>query len=361
MTRYIIRRLLQAIPTLFGITIFSYLLIASTGDPVGALVFGPNSTPQQREALAARLGVNDPLPIQYLRWLTGDDWMRRDTDGDGVADFAILIALDADGDGVAEPPGDRKGIIRGDFGNSFTQRQKDAMQILIERLPATLELSVSALTVGLLIGLPVGIIAAVQHGKLFDTISRVMAVIFDAIPNFWFGLILIIIFGIQLDILEYSGRADPQWQFFSDTYPPLYTRIEYIILPTIVLSVGIIAGYSRFARASMLDVINQDYIRSAQAKGLADRRIWFLHAARNAMIPIATFLGPAITGLIGGAVVTETVFSWPGVGRTIVGAVLARDFPVVMAATLLTSVATILGYLLSDILYALIDPRIRYD
>lgn len=363
MARYILRRLIQAIPTLFGITILSFgLMSLAPGGPVSALLPPqPGVTQADREALAARLGVNDPWIVQYLRWLTGDDWMRVDTDGDGLADRAFLVPLDADGDGEAEPPGENRGILRGDFGTSFTQRGTDAMAVIFQRVPATLELGVLALSLGLVIGIPVGILSAVYQGGVFDNVSRVAAVIFDAIPNFWFGLILILTLGIQFDLLEFSGRADPVDLMFTDSYPPLWERWEYIVLPVIVLAVGVIAGYSRFSRASMLDVINQDYIRTAKAKGIANRRIWFLHGARNAMIPIATFLGPALLSLLGGAAVTESVFSWPGVGLQVLDAVQQRDYPVVMAATLIAAISTILGYLLSDILYAILDPRIRYD
>ncbi|MEO0565488.1 MAG: ABC transporter permease, partial [Chloroflexota bacterium] len=202
MYRYVLRRLIQAIPTLFGITLLSYMMMGLSGNPVAALTFRPGVTPEERERLAIQLGVNDPLPIQYLRWLTGDDWMRRDTDGDGIADTAILIGLDVDGDGEPEPPGMRQGILRGDFGNSFTQRSKGAMQVLFERIPASLELNVVALTVGIVVGIPIGILSAVWRGGWFDNVSRVSAVAFDAIPGFWFGLLLILTFGIGLKWVE---------------------------------------------------------------------------------------------------------------------------------------------------------------
>ena len=182
--------------------------------------------------------------------------------------------------------------------------------------------------------------------------------VFDAIPSFWLGLMLILLFGAQLQLLPLQGRCRAT---ISDTCPPIYERIQYMILPTFILATGLVAGYSRFTRASMLDVINQDYIRTARSKGLSDRMVWFKHAARNALIPIATFIGPALTGILGGAVVTETIFSWPGVGRSIVQAVTQRDYPVVMAVTIYAALATIFGYLLSDVLYGIIDPRIRYD
>lgn len=358
MVKYTIRRLIQAIPTFFGITIFSYLLMSlAPGGPVAALTFDPRISPQERARVAARLGVNDPLPIQYLRWLIGDDWMRWDADGDGIADHAFLLPLDADGDGEPEPPGTRLGILRGDFGRSFFAR-RPVSDIIGERIPATLELGLASLFFGVVIGVPIGILAAVRRGGTFDSATRVMAVLFNAVPVFWLGLILILIFGSWLGVLPMGSRCP---MTLSGGCPPVYERLQYLLLPTFVLATGGIAGYSRYMRASMLDVINQDYIRTAKAKGLSARQVWFKHGARNALIPLATFLGPAITGLLSGAAITERIFSWPGLGRLAVDAVGQLDYPVVMAVVIISAVATILGYILSDIMYALIDPRIRFS
>jgi len=358
MLKYTLRRLLQAIPTFFGITIISYLLMtAAPGGPVAALTQDPKISPAQRQILAARLGVNDPWPVQYLRWLLGDTWMRWDSDGDGVADSAFLIPLDADGDGVPESPGDRLGILRGDFGRSFFYR-RPVTDLLGERVAATLELGIAALLAGLVLGVPIGIYAAVRKGGVFDNSTRVLAVIFNAIPVFWLGLILLLIFGAQLHWLPMGGRCPTT---LSGGCPPIYQRLEYLILPTFALATGAIAVYSRYMRASMLDVMTQDYMRTALAKGLSGRNVWFKHGARNALIPLATFLGPAITGLLSGAVITETIFSWPGLGRLGVGAVTSQDYPVVMAVVIIGAIATIFGYILSDVLYGVIDPRIRFD
>lgn len=358
MAKYVLRRLIQAIPIFFGITILSYALMSATpGGPIAALSFNANLNPRQFEEMKARLGVNDPWPVQYLRWLMGDDWMRWDSDGDGIADHAVLVPLDADGDGEPEPPGERQGILRGDFGRSFFLKRQ-VVDVLVERLPATLELAVASLLIGLVVGVAVGIGAAVYHRTWFDHSTRVLAVVFDAVPVFFLGLVLLLIFGSYLKILPLGGRCAVS---LDDTCPPLFQRLDYLVLPVFVLATGGIAGFSRYMRASMLDVIHQDYIRTAKSKGLNDRIIWIRHGARNAMIPIATFLGPSITFLLSGSVITETIFSWPGVGRTVVGAVTARDYPVVMAVVIYSGMATILGYLLSDILYGMIDPRIRFD
>ncbi len=357
MTHYILRRLVQSIPTYFGITLLSYLLmVGAPGGPVAALTFDPHITPQQREAYAARLGVNDPFPIQYLRWLAGDDWMRWDTNGDGVADHSFLLPLDADGDGVAEGPGTRLGILRGDFGNSFFQK-RPVLEIVMGRLPATFELGSMALILSLLIGMPIGIIAAINRGGRFDNATRVMAVLFNAIPAFWLGLVLILIFGSTLGVLPMGNRCAVT---LTGGCPPIYQRLNYLLLPVLVLAAAPIASYSRFMRTSMLETVSKDYIRTAHAKGLSARMVWFRHGARNALIPLATVLGPAIAGLLGGAAVVETIFSWPGIGLLAVRAVIQQDYPIVMATVILTAVATLVGLLLTDILYAYIDPRIRF-
>jgi len=347
---------------------------AVPGGPVEALAFNNRLKPREKAELKYKLGINDPLPVQYLRWLVGDDWMRWDNDDDGLADgsvfFISLLGPDLDDKGnpiIDEetgeiithplPPGDQYGILRGDFGNSFFHK-RPAMDVLVERLPATLELGVTSLLLGAVLGVAVGVLAAVNYGGLFDQFSRVGAVIINAIPNFWLGLILLLIFGSALDILPLGGRCKTT---LDPSCPPIHERLEYLILPTIILAGGAVAGYSRFMRASMLDVVTQDYIRTARSKGLPERSIWLKHGMQNAFIPIATFIGPSITFLLGGSAITESVFSWPGVGRLAVNAPGQRDFPIVMIVVVYSAVATILGYLLSDILYAIIDPRIRFD
>jgi peptide/nickel transport system permease protein len=338
--RFIIRRLLQSIPTFFGITILSYFIMAiAPGDPVSLMTFDPSISPQVRERLAARLGVNDPLPVQYLRWLIGDDWMRFDTTGDGIPD----------------EPGTRRGILRGDFGQSFSFKE-NPLVLIGERLPATIELNIAILMVSLPIGFIIGILAAVWRGRVFDNSSRVLAVIGDAIPTFWLGFMALMIFSAPLlALFPMGGRCAP----VRGGCPPIYLRMEYLVLPTLVASLGGIAGWSRFMRASMLENITSDYIRTAHAKGLSKRVVWFRHGLRNAIIPAATFLGPTFFSLLGGSVILETIFTWPGVGRLLIQSVNSRDYPVIMASVVIGSVLTILGYLVSDILYAVFDPRVR--
>ena len=360
MLKYILRRLIQSIPTFFGITLLSYLLLwLAPGSVVERLYLAPDIKAETRERLAAQLGINDPFHIQYLRWLVGDDWLRWDSDGDGVADqaFTLLVSLDQNGDGIPEPPGDNYGILRGDFGRSFVKKQP-VMDVLMANLPATLELGIAALVTALVIGIPVGVMSAVTRGRLFDNVSRVMAVLFDAIPNFWLCYILIFIFGVALKIVPIGGRCVPN---LYGVCPPLFERLIYLLVPTIAFAAGFVALFSRYVRTSTLEVLSQDYIRTARAKGLAPQIVNFRHAMRNAMIPVATLLGPIITNVWAGAIVIETVVAWPGLGRIAFTSAIQQDYPVVMGIVIFASLGTILGFLLSDILYVLIDPRIRID
>lgn len=347
MTRHIIRRLIQSIPTILGVTVLSYLLLsASPGDPVRQMTFGdPNMTPQQRDALSARYGLDEPWYIQYVVWMTGNDWMWWKYNEAG--EFEEIVT--------------RYGIIRGDFGTSIPKRLPVSELIAI-RLPATIELGIATFLVSILIGIPVGIGSAVWHGKAFDTSTRILAVMGQAVPNFWLGLLFILIIGVSLDVEWARGgrcnlrenRRTPCGQI------PITQRLEYLLLPTLVLSFGPIAGYSRFMRTSMLDTINSDYIRTARSKGLPSRTVWIKHAARNALIPIATFLGPAVVGILSGAVVTEQIFSWPGLGQLFIAAIGQRDYPIIMASVVISAVLTVIAYIISDILYAIFDPRIRF-
>jgi peptide/nickel transport system permease protein len=326
MTTYIIRRLLQAIPTILGVTLISFVIMqAAPGDPVQLLTFDPNYTAEDRARLAHDLCLDRSLPEQYLIWLFGD--LRGE------------CAM--------------RGLIRGDFGDSFYEK-RPVLQMITERVPATLELTGLALLTGGLIGLVVGVASAVRRATLFDNAARFFSVVFDAIPPFWLGLLLIMLLSVTLGLLPVGGRLPlnkPDITFMD--------RFKHLFMPTLVLAVSWIAVMSRYMRAETLEVIRQDYIRAARAKGVSARRVYFWHAARNALIPIAVILGPAITGLIGGAVVIERIFSWPGLGRMTVDAVSSRDYPVVMGTVIIGAILVILGNLLSDILLVVVDPRIR--
>ena len=354
MQQYIVRRILQSIPTLLGITLIVYFIVLlAPGDPVSLLAFDPKIRQDERERLAMQLGVNDPFYVQYLRWLIGDDWMMVDSNFDGELDAW----------------GDNYGILRGDFGSSFKFRGSNPLTLISERLGATIELNLAVLLVGLTSGIVIGVLAAVMRGQAFDRFTRIFAVIGDSVPSFWLGLMAIVFFGLILPrilegyglgsgrpILPMGGRCPP----IRGGCPPIYARLHYLILPTLVSSFGVVAVWSRFMRASMLETINSDYIRTARAKGLTRRDVWFRHGLRNAILPFTVFLGPTFLGLIGGSVIIERIFTWPGVGLLLFDALLSRDHPVIMASVVIGSVLTVIGYLVSDILYAMFDPRVGF-
>ena len=341
MTKYIIRRLLQSIPTLFGITLISFMLmLAAPGDPITLITFTPESTFESAETLRRQLGLDQPPLVQYLYWLVGNDWTTIDVDGDGVGDLQ----------------GKRQGFLRGDLGDSL-QHKRPVVELILERVPATLRLTLTAVIVGYVVGIPIGALAARFSRSWFDQLSRFLSVIGNAVPGFWLGLIMIIIFSVNFGWLPMGGIRD----ITKVTPPTLGESLRYMIMPVFVLSLGIIATVSRYMRAEVMEVLGQDYVRTAQSKGLRQGTIMLRHVLRNALIPIAALLGPALGSLLGGAVIIEQVFSWPGMGRLVINGVFQRDYPLIMGSVVLGSVLYILGVLLSDILYAWIDPRIRLE
>ncbi|MCB0116231.1 MAG: ABC transporter permease [Caldilineaceae bacterium] len=352
MTRYVIRRLIQAIPTLLGVSIIAFFLVNSTpGDPILIRTFDPNITEETRDILRRQLGLDQSLPLQYIRWFTGVSIRT----GDVAEEFSIndvdcnfvsavnLTFCDSGG-----------GILRGNLGTSIETKQP-VWNRISERLPATLELGAAALIVALLIGVPLGVLSAVYQGSIFDNVVRVLAVVGNALPVFWFGLMCIFFFGVFLGWLPTGGRQTVSLTNEFD----LLDRLRHLILPTMILAFGNIAGMSRFMRTETLEVIRTDYIRTAKAKGLPGGQIWFIHAMRNAMVPLMTLLGPAVTGVLTGAVITETIFAWPGMGRLAFNAAVQRDYPTVLGTVMFFAVLTILGNLLSDIFYGIVDPRVR--
>jgi peptide/nickel transport system permease protein len=353
MFRYILRRLLQAIPTLLGVSIITFILAsAAPGDPVSLRTFGdPNMTPEAKATLRRQLGLDQPLPLQYVAWFSGLSFRQ----GDQIAAMTTptsrcgyIGALDIT---VCDRGG---GIIRGDLGTSIDTKQP-VWERIVERMPATLQLGLASLAFSLLVGVPLGVLSAVYRGSAFDNMVRFFSVIFRAVPVYWMALMLILVFSVWLGWLPSGGRQTVTLTMEFD----LWDRIRHMILPVLVLSFGPIAFFSRIMRTETLEVIHTDYIRTAKAKGLAPRNVWFLHALRNALIPLMTVLGPAIVGVLAGAVVTETIFAWPGMGRLTINAVYQQDFPMVLGAGLFFAFLTILGYLLTDIFYALVDPRVR--
>ena len=325
MRAYILRRILQAIPTFIGVTIISFAIMRlAPGDPVLMMTFDPNMTQEARETLRRQMCLDRPIVEQYFIWLLGNEDCRT------------------------------RGLIRGDLGNSLYEK-RPAFDMIMDKIPATLELTSMALVFGGVIGVAVGIFSAVFHKSKFDNFARVFAVVFDAIPSFWFGLILILFFAVNLKWLPVGGR----YTLSLSGEREFLDHLKHLIMPSFVLGVGWVAVLSRYMRTEMLEVIRQDFVRAARAKGVQKNRVYFWHAARNALIPLATILGPAIGGLLGGAVIIERIFTWPGLGRLAVDAVFQRDYPLVMASVVIGSILVVVGNLLSDILYVVVDPRIR--
>lgn len=339
MSKFIFRRLLQGIPTFFGITVIAFvIMLAAPGDPVTLLTFAPKRDPASVASMHRMLGLDQPPLMQYLYWLVGNDW----------------TTLDKDGDGVGDTPGERKGLLRGDLGKSIKYKQP-VLDLIIQRIPATLQLSFMALLLGYGVGIALGVLSAVYHRTWVDSVIRIITVIGNAVPPFWLGLMLIIIFSVKLDVLPMGGMRDIASRGGQD----LGDAFRHMLMPVIVFSLNQIAFISRFVRTELLEVLTQDYIRTARAKGLSNTIVWWKHATRNALIPVATFLGPAIGTLLSGAVIIEQVFDWPGMGKLVVNAVFQRDYPLVMGSVVVASVLFILGVILSDILYVMLDPRIR--
>jgi peptide/nickel transport system permease protein len=341
MITYILRRLLQGVPTFFGVTIIAFLVMLSApGDPIELITFSPTrADPAAIESLRRKLGLDQPPLMQYVYWLVGNDWTRVDSDGDGEVDSY----------------GERQGLLRGDLGQSLKHR-RPVGELLVEKIPATLLLTFSALIAGYGMGIFLGILAAIYHKTWVDQLMRIFTVIGNAVPQFWLGLILIIILSVNLGILPMSGMRDITRR---DGGFDITETARYMIMPVFVLSLGTIAFISRFTRTELLEVFERDFVRTARSKGLTNRRVWWIHALPNALIPVATFIGPALGTLLGGAVIVETIFNWPGLGRLVVDGVFNRDYPLVMGSVVIAAVMFILGLLISDILYTLLDPRIR--
>jgi peptide/nickel transport system permease protein len=314
---FILRRLVYASPTLIGISIITFVIVRmAPGDPIRLFTFGQRDiTGEDIERLRHVYGLDKPLPLQYVDWLLA--------------------------------------MVQLNFGQSFIYHQ-DAFQLLLTRVPATLQLAVVALGLQLLIGVPLGVIAALKRGSWADGVIRVFGVAGHALPAFWLGLMLIILFAVTLRWLPSQGVLTVGKDVWD-----IPDRLRHILLPAFVLSLTGIANYSRILRTETLDVLGQDFIRTAHAKGLHERTVVFVHALRNALIPVVTALGGILAALVGGALVVEQVFSWPGVGQFTFQAAIAKDYPIVQAATMFVSVLLVVSYLLRDIAYAIVDPRIK--
>jgi len=343
MGRYVARRLLQAIPLLIIISIILFVLMQNIGDPLATMGGRRPTRSADRERLKRQLGLDKPVLVQYLYWLIGNDWAK----------------VDMDGDGVAETPGTRKGVLRGDFGTSLKKRQPST-ELIGERLPNTLILMLAYEVVVIGGALAIGIYSAVRQYSLFDHLVTGLSFILYSMPIFFIALLSMYIFAVSfkkwgLPYFPTVGMFEPS---AGRTVPQV---LWHLVLPVLSLALISLAGYSRFMRSSMLEVLNQDYIRTAKSKGLERRYVLFVHALKNAALPIVTIVGLDLPTLLGGAIVTERIFGWPGMGRLFFDSVSDADTPVVMAILMMVSVAVILFQLLTDITYAWLDPRIRYD
>ncbi|MCR5732180.1 MAG: ABC transporter permease [Sphaerochaetaceae bacterium] len=304
MHRYILKRLLMLIPVLLGVAFIIFAIMdVAEGDPVYQIA-GPDATEEQLEALREEMGLNGSLVERYFRYIFK--------------------------------------LIRGDLGTSYVSKM-DVMQLYLQRLPNTLKLASLAMVVAVLVSVPLGIVAAVNQNSLKDTISMILALLGLSMPNFWLGLLLMLLFSLKLGWFP-SGGAE---------------GFRSVVLPAVTVGVGLAALLTRTTRSSMLDVLRQDYLRTARAKGVPEKRVVFYHALRNALIPIITIFGVQFSNVLGGSVLAETVFAWPGVGRLVVDAIDQRDIPTVTGALIMTTMLVTLVNLLVDIVYAYVDPRIK--
>jgi ABC-type dipeptide/oligopeptide/nickel transport system permease component len=302
--QFLLRRLFYSIFVLLGLSLIVFLLARLSGDPT-ALMLPIDATAEDEAVMRAYLGLDKPLPVQYVEFI-------------GRA-------------------------VIGDFGISIRHRQP-AIDMILERMPATLQLTITAFSVALVIALPLGILSALYPNSLIDRLSVLMALFGQAIPTFLLGIVLILLFAVQLRWLPSSGRGG----------------IEYLVLPSLTLGPYSAAVINRLLRSNLREVLNKDYVRTAQAKGFTQRYIMFRHALKNAAIPVVTVMGLQVAALMSGSVVTETVFAYPGAGLLLVQALGNRDFPVVQAFVIVIGIIVILINLLLDLLYAILDPRIRY-
>lgn len=346
MLNYIIRRLLQAVPMLFLLSLLLFALVNLVpGGPLAGYGRTRRINPEKIEQLKRQFGLDKPVPLQYLIWLVGNDWMEVDTDGDGVMDNR----------------GERRGILRGDFGFSFRSR-KPVLEEISDRFKNTVYLMSVTLGVVALVAIPVGVISAIKQYSWFDISVTTFSFMGQAIPEFWLGLVLILVFYAWLENPVTGESLLPAGGMFTlGTDFSLWDRIKHLILPVTMGMVGWIAWYSRFLRSSMLEVIHQDYIRTARAKGQIERKVMLRHALKNALIPLVTLFALDFPYIFTGSIYVELIFSWPGMGRLFYDAAVHRDYPVLMGILIISAGLIILSNLLADLAYAYLDPRVRYD
>jgi len=321
MQRYVIRRVLLMIPIILGISVVVFaLLVAAPGDQVDLLISGvPNITPDDVIRLKHAYGLDQPVGVRYVRWV--------------------------------------ERAAQGDFGWSRTYKEPVA-SLILDRLGNTAMLSLSALALALAVAVPVGIYSALHQYSLMDYGATLFTFFGVSVPVFWFGIMLIYLFGVTWHVLPPGGINSPG---VAPGFPMLLDRLQYLPLPMMTLGLVFMAGFTRYTRSSMLEVVRQDYVRTAQAKGLPQGVVVRRHALRNALIPIVTVLGVAVPGVLSGAPLTETVFSWPGVGKLLVDSTLGGDYVVAQGSSMFIAILVIVANLLVDVAYGFLDPRIRYD
>jgi peptide/nickel transport system permease protein len=343
MLQYVIKRLLQGIPLLLIISATLFLLMMNVGDPIATMGGRTITRPEDRERLTRQLGLDQPLYMQYLYWLIGNDWTKIDSDGDGLPDKA----------------GSRLGILRGDFGISLVTRQP-VTELIGDRIPNTLILMVASEIVTVAFALVLGIYSALRQYSTLDNILTALLFVGYSMPIFFISLMSMYIFAVLfkqwgLPYLPTVGMFDPQ---VGKTPAQV---LWHMVLPVMSLSVIYFAGYSRYIRSTMLEVLSQDYVRTARSKGLPRRQVVYVHALKNASLPIVTLVGLDLPFLLGGAVVTERIFAWPGMGRLFFDHVSRADLPVVMGILMLVATAVVIFQIITDIVYAWLDPRIRFE
>ena len=327
MTRYLVRRFLQLIPVLFLISIIVFTLLQLTpGDPASVLEDNPNISAEDRARFEERLGLNDPIHVKYYKWLTN--------------------------------------TVQGNWGISIATK-RPVMEEIGSRLPNTLRLMVTAQILTVLIAIPLGIISAVKQYSLFDHITTSFAFFGQSIPVFWFGLLLIMIFAVTLKTVDggplLPGGGMYDLRLYDEDTAPLGDRIKHMILPVAMLTMVGLGTYTRYTRGSMLEVLRQDYLRTARAKGQKERRVVLIHALRNAAIPVITILALDLPTMFGGALFTETIFSWPGMGRLFIRSAERSDYDLLMGIILINALLILIFNLGADIMYAVLDPRVRYE
>jgi peptide/nickel transport system permease protein len=322
MLRYVLRRVLVSIPLLVGISLITFGVInMAPGGPIGiSSDLNPKATADYRERLKAYYGLDQPLYVQYGRWL---------------GRMAVL-----------------------DFGDSFSPDGRKVWDKIRERIPVTLSINVLSMAMIFLIAVPLGIYSAVRKGSLFDRITTVTVFTGFAVPTFWLALLLMILFGVHLGWLPISGLVSLEHDSLS-LAGRIGDRARHLVLPIFLAAFGGLAGISRYMRSNMLEVIRQDYIATARAKGLPERKVVFRHAMRNALLPVITILGLSVPDLLGGSVIFETIFSIPGMGQLFYQGVMSRDYPLIMGILTIAAFLTLLGNILADVGYALADPRIN--